>query len=297
MEGCTIEIRQFQSFKAVADMNSFTKAAHALQYSQATITSHIQQLEDELGMPLFDRLGKKIQLTTVGHEMYQYVVELLTSFSKIRHLSIDDLTMKGELRIGASETVTVYRMASVLSRYKREYPEVTVSLINDNCQPLRERLHSGELDIAITLEPEVHDPQLNVEIFSEEPLVFVEGVQHPARTLEEANGECMIFSEKNCALRRFFEGYLTERGIQTDHYLEFSSMEAMKQCVASGLGISLMPYISVESLLREQKMKIIESSDRDLRFFAQISFHKSKWLSKAHKKFIEMVLAKDTISS
>ncbi|WP_275296720.1 LysR family transcriptional regulator [Brevibacillus choshinensis] len=284
-------MRQLQSFKTVVDMNSFTKAAQALQYSQATITSHIQQLEDEVGMPLFDRLGKKIQLTSVGHEMYPYVVELLTSYSKIKHLSSDDQTLKGELRIGASETITVYRLASVLSQFKRMYPEVTVSLINDNCLPLRERLHAGELDIAITLEPKVHDPQLSVEICSDEPLVFVEGFTHSAKTLKEANGECIIFSEKNCSLRRFFESLLIEQGISTSNHLEFTSMEAMKQCVANGLGISLMPYISVKALLQEQKMKVIEFPDKDLRFYAQISYHKNKWLSKAHKKFIEMVLA------
>ncbi len=272
-------------------MNSFTKAAQALQYSQATITSHIQQLEDEIGMPLFDRLGKKIQLTSVGHEMYPYVVELLSSYSKIKHLSSDDQTLKGELRIGASETITVYRLASVLSQFKRMYPEVTVSLINDNCLPLRERLHAGELDIAITLEPKVLDPQLSVEICSDEPLVFVEGFTHSAKTLKEASGECIIFSEKNCSLRRFFESLLIEQGISTSNHLEFTSMEAMKQCVANGLGISLMPYISVKALLQEQKMKVIEFPDKDLMFYAQISYHKNKWLSKAHKKFIEMVLA------
>ncbi|MED4781152.1 LysR family transcriptional regulator [Brevibacillus choshinensis] len=291
-----MEIRQFQSFKTVVDLNSFTKAAQALQYSQATITSHIQQLEDEIGMPLFDRLGKKIQLTSVGHKMYQYVVELLTSYSKITHLSSDDLALKGELRIGASETVTVYKLASVLSKYKRKYPEVTVSLINDNCLPLRERLHSGELDIAITLEPKVNDQQLTVEVCSKEPLVFVEGFNHSKRTLVETNGECIIFSEKNCSLRRFFEELLIEKGMNTSNHLEFTSMEAMKQCVASGLGISLMPYISVEALLQEQKMKVIEFSDRDLMFYAQISYHKNKWLSKAHKKFIEMVLSNETLT-
>lgn len=294
MEGIKIEIRQFQSFKAVVELNSFTKAAHALQYSQASITSHIQQLEDEVGVPLFDRLGKQIQLTMVGQELYHYVVELLTVYSKITHLSSDDSTIKGELRIGASETMTVYKLGAVLSKYKMLYPEVTISLTNDNCMPLRERLHTGELDIVITLEPQVSDPQLITEVYSEEPLVFVGESNHSIKNIEEANGECIIFSQKNCSLRRFFEGYLDEMGIETSDYLEFTSMEAMKQCVASGLGISLMPIISVESLLRDNKMKIIASSCQNLMFYAQISYHKNKWLSKAHRKFIEMVLSNES---
>jgi DNA-binding transcriptional LysR family regulator len=289
-EGIIIEIRQLQSFKTVAELNSFTKAAKTLQYSQASITAHIQQLEDEIGSPLFDRLGKQIQLTVMGKELYLYVVELLTVYSKIKHISSNDNTIKGEIRIGASESMTVYKLGSVISKYKKDYPEVTFSLINDNCTPLRDRLHSGELDIAITLEPKVNDPLLNTEIWSEEPLVFVGERDHSIKTIEEADGECIIFSANNCVLRHFFEGFLVENEISTYNHLEFSSMEAMKQCVVSGLGISLMPYISVESLLREEKMKVVESSCENPIFYAQISYHKNKWLSKAHKKFLEMVL-------
>lgn len=285
-----MEIREFQTFKAVAELNSFTKAAQALQYSQATITSHIQQLEDEIGVPLFDRLGKKIQLTAAGHELYAYVVELLATYAKIKHISSDDTTMKGELRIGASETMTVYRLGTVLAAFKKSYPEVTFSLINDHCAPLREKLHSGELDIAITLEPKFSDPKLDVHVCSEEPLVFVGGKQHSLQTIDDAQGECLIFSEKVCALRRFFETYLVRKGIDPQHHLEFSSMEAMKQCVVSGLGISLMPYISVEALLQDNKMKIIDAPGDPLQFYGQISYHKNRWLSKAHRTFIDMAL-------
>ncbi|MFD2369019.1 LysR family transcriptional regulator [Brevibacillus sp. GCM10020057] len=285
-----MEIRQFQSFKAVVELNSFTKAAQALQYSQASITSHIQQLEDEIGAPLFDRLGKHIQLTPVGQELYLCVTELLGAYSKIKHISVDDLAVKGELRIGASETMTIYKLGPVLSRYKKQYPTVTISLINDDCLPLRERLHTGELDIAITLEPKVDDQQLTTVVCTEEPLVFVGEQGHSLQSIEDANGECMIFSQKNCALRRFFEAYLVRKGIRTDNQLVLTSMEAMKQCIMSGLGISLMPYISVKELIANNRMKVIPSSDESLMFFGQLSYHNNKWLSKAHKAFIEMVV-------
>jgi DNA-binding transcriptional LysR family regulator len=286
----TIEIRQLQTFKTVAELSSFTKAAQTLQYSQASITSHIQQLEDEIGLPLFDRLGKQIQLTMVGQELYLYAVELLAVYSKIQHISSDDTTMKGEIRIGAAESVTVYKLGSILSEYKKNYPKVTFSLINDDCLPLRERLHTGEIDIAITLEPKVNDPQLITETWSEEPLVFVGERNHSFKTIEEATGECIIFSPKKCALRQFFEGYLIGKGIRTHNHLEFTSMEAIKQCVVSGLGVSMLPLLSAEELLRDKKMKVIESSSENPMFFAQVSYHKNKWLSKAHRKFIEMVL-------
>ena len=188
--------------------------------------------------------------------------------------------------------MTIYKIGAVISMYKKIYPDVTFSLINDYCHLLRERLHLGELDIAITLEPKVSDPQLTTTILSEEQLVFVGEINHTIPTIEEADGECIIFSANPCELRHFFEGYLIENEISTNNNLEFTSMEAMKQCVVSGLGISLMPHISVDALLQEDKMKIIKSSTVNPTFYAQISYHRNKWLSKAHEKFIEMVLEK-----
>ncbi|WP_332262496.1 LysR family transcriptional regulator [Paenibacillus sp. GSMTC-2017] len=279
-------MRQFQTFKAVADLNSFTKAAQQLQYSQATITSHIQQLEEELGYPLFDRLGKRIALTAVGHELYIYVGELLTAYTKIKHISDNDDTVKGELRIGASETMTVYKLGPVLSQYKKSYPDVRLSLVNDNCIPLREKLHAGELDIVITMEPIVSDAQLISRTLFEEQLVFVSGRDRAASSILAASGECMIFSEKNCSLRRTFEAYMVEKGLDVSNQMEFTSMEAMKQCIVSGLGISLMPTISVAALLGNGDMKVIELTGEPLTFYAQVSYHKDKWLSVAHKKFL-----------
>lgn len=257
-----LEIRQFQTFKAVADLNSFTKAAQSLQYSQATITSHIQQLEEEMGVSLFDRLGKTIQLTSAGRELYPYTEELLMAYEKIKYMSSGEQILKGNLRVGASETMMIaHKLGSVQATYKRKYPEVQLSFVDDDCIQLRRRIHSGELDIAIVLEHKVSDPQLVVQAFSEEPLVFIGGPDLLIERIEEADGECMVFSGKNCSLRRYFESYLKKKGIGTANNLEFSSMEAIKQCVMNGLGISLMPRIRVEVLLREEKVKQLYSDE------------------------------------
>jgi DNA-binding transcriptional LysR family regulator len=286
-----MELRQFQTFKTVVDLNSFTKAAQALQYSPATITSHIQQLEEEMGAPLFDRLGKTIQLTSVGRELVPFVEELLLAYDKIKYMAAGDQTLKGELRVGASETMMIaHKLGSVLATYKRLYPEVNLSFVDDDCLNLRRRIHAGELDIAIVLEPMVTDPQLVIEVFSEEPLVFIGGPDAGITRIEEADGECIVFSGKNCALRRYFEAFLMRKGIDTANSLEFSSMGAIKQCVMNGVGISLMPRIRVESLLREQKVKQLTSEEGEPLFYAQLIYHRNKWLSPAHQRFIACML-------
>lgn len=288
-----MDIRQFQTFKSAAELGSFTKTAHALQYSQATITSHIQQLEEEIGYPLFDRLGKRIALTGAGKELYPYVLELLGAYSKIKHISDNEHTVRGELRIGASETMTVYQLGPVLSQFKRLYPEVTLSLHNDNCMPLREKLHSGELDIAVTMEPIVEDAGLIAIPFLESPLVFVGGNHLTGCSVEEAQDQCIIFSEKNCSLRRTFESYMEGKAWVAGSHMEFTSMEAMKQCIVSGLGISLMPRMSVEGLLRSEELAELRTDDT-LTFYGQVCYHKNKWLSRAHQAFIDLVLGRQS---
>ncbi|MFD2170491.1 LysR family transcriptional regulator [Tumebacillus lipolyticus] len=285
-----IEIRQLKTFKTVVDQKSFTKAAQTLQYSQATVTAHIQQLEAEMKAPLFDRLGKKIELTAFGQALYPYAEELLTTYSKIQAMSAEDDQIKGDLRIGASETMTIYTLGPILSKYIQSYPEVNISLINDDCINLRGRVHAGELDIAIVLEPKVEDPNLTVEVIAEEPLVFIGGASLAITEVEQVSGECIVFSGKECSLRRFFEAYLLRKGIDTSNRLEFSSMEAIKQSVVSGLGISLIPSISVEALVREQKVKTLSAKEGQPLFYAQAVYHKKKWMSPAHRKFIEYLL-------
>lgn len=285
-----MEIRQLESFKTVVELHSFTKAAQVLQYSQASITSHIHQLEHEIGIPLFDRIGKHFELTTAGRELYQYTIELLATYQKIKNISANESTIKGELRIGAAESLTVYRLGAVLSQYTSQYPDVAISLVNDHCPRLRERLTSGELDVVITLEPSICDPQFSTICLTEERLVFVGKGDHPADTLEDILDETMIFSDKGCSLRKFFERFLMDRGISVGNQLEFTSLEAMKQCVMSGLGISLLPYMSVETLIEDRKLKAFRTSHEDLNVYSQISYHKNKWLSPAHRKFIDMVV-------
>lgn len=291
-----MEIRQLQTFRTVVEMGSFTQAALQLKYAQSTITAHIQMLEEELGGPLFDRLGRKMLLTEVGKELYPHAVEILEAFAKIKSIPIHRQEIKGELRIGASETLTVYRLGPLLAAYKKSFPNVKLSLINDTCSRMREMLHSGELDLAFVLEPIVKDPDLTVEVIRHEPIVFIGGVDCGIEKIsmahrERISRECIIFTEEYCSLRLFFEAYLKEREILPNNTLTFSSMEAIKQCVASGLGISLIPLVSTQSLLQENRVKRIACDDETLNFYAQLAYHKNKWISPAQEKFIEIASA------
>lgn len=282
-----------QTFKTIVEVGNFTKAAEQLQYAQSTITAHIQGIEEELGGPLFNRVGKKIVLTEMSRELYTYVVDILNTYSKIKNIAVDSGEVRGNLRIGASETLTIYKLGPVLSEFREKYPRVNISLINDNCIKLRERLYTGDLDLAIVLQPEVKDDNLTTVKLNEEEMVFVGPCGCTVKFTdnifkENALKETLIFTEKDCSLRKYFEEYLKAQKVLISNKLELSNIEAIKQCVVSGLGISLLPYISVKKLIDEKKVIKIEN-DEKVEFLAQLAYLREKKLTLVEKKFIEVL--------
>ncbi len=289
-----MEIRKFQTFKKVAELKSFSKAAETLYYGKSTVSEHIQSLEREIGAPLFDRLGKTINITDTGRELYRYVVELLNTYDMIKNIAVDKLDVKGELSIGISESLIIYRLNSSLSQFRDTYPNVNLKLISDNCHSLREKLYSGELDLIITLEPQADFEDLIVHRVSEEELVFICGRELDLEEINEkrkvdAEKECFIFTERECSLRKFFENSLYNIDIFPKRTLEFSSIEAVKQCVAGNLGVSLLPYFCVEDLIKSKKVRVIQGSCDKIKFLTQVSYHKNKWISPLLSEFMRYI--------
>lgn len=295
-----MEIRHLQTFIAIVELNGFTRAADYLGYAQSTITSHIQILESEIGQPLFDRLGKKIILTSVGKKLIPYANQMLSVYKEIKNITCDENDITGDLIIGAGESLTIYGLGKILKEYKRRFPKVNIIIKDSICSELRRKLHTGELDIILTIEPEIMDTELVVENLKDECMVIISA---PNADLGFLSANCegkiakesIIFSEKGCSARIVFENYLREKKIRYGNPLEFSSIEAIKKCVMNGLGISFLPYYTVKNEIKEGKLKMIEVDKPFNNFKTQLAYHKKKSISLPMSKLIEITL-KDTIN-
>lgn len=290
-----MEIRKFKTFKKIVELKSFSKAAESLYYGKSTVSEHIQSLEREVGAPLFDRLGKTISVTDTGNELYKYVVELLNTYDMIKNISVDKVDTKGELNIGISESLVIYRLNSGLSQFNHVYPNVNLKIISDNCSKLRERLYTGELDLIITLEPKMDFEDLITHKISDENLIFISGKEFDVKDINRGNkseieNKCFIFTEKECSLRQVFQNYLYNIDVLPLRMLEFSSIEAVKQCVVSNLGVSLLPQFCVEDLIEAKKIRVIKGNGDEIKFSTQISYHKNKWLSPLLNEFMEYIV-------
>ncbi|KAA6448530.1 LysR family transcriptional regulator [Bacillus swezeyi] len=287
-----MEIRHLKTFKTIVEIGGYTRAAEYLGYAQSTVTSHVQAIEQELRKPLFYRLGKKMLLTEAGKHLLPYATEMIELYEKARHIPENDKEPSGNLIIGASESLTVYRLPTILHEFTNKYPQVTVTLKSSTCWQLRDELKQGKIDVAFLLDKERKEDDLHIEKLVTEPMVFVFPKEHPSGQtdfddLAFTANETFLYTEHGCSYRDFFEDFLHQQGVITDHTMEFWSVEAIKQCVMCGLGVSLLPLITTRSEISEGKLQ--GTMVRDALFSTQMSYHKNKWLSPAMTAFIEIV--------
>lgn len=279
-----MEIRHLQTFIAIVELGSFTKAADNLGYAQSTITAHIKILEDELKEKLFDRLGKKIVLTNVGKALVPYAKKILYLYGEIKNITSEASKVTGDLVIGAGESLCIYRLGSILKEYKKRFPKVNIILKSDTCCELRRKLHRGEFDIVFTIEPQVQDKELVIKNLKDERMIIIGG---EGSNIEKDN---IIFGEKGCSGRIVFEEYLKDKGIKVSNPLEFSSIETIKKCVINGLGVAFLPYYIVKNEVKEGLLQVTEVEDKYNESSTQLIYHKNKSISLAMHELIKLVL-------
>ncbi|HEY1419320.1 MAG TPA: LysR family transcriptional regulator, partial [Candidatus Dormibacteraeota bacterium] len=157
-----VTLRQLRTFKAVADLKSFSLAAEKLRFSQPSVSYQVKELEEALGQPLLDRLGKRVELTEAGSVLYSYarraidvVDEAILVLEEMRGIK------RGSLRVGASTTVGIYLLPAALGAFKKLHPDLVISLEIGTRANVQEQVLRNELDLAV-VGPALKDPELAV---------------------------------------------------------------------------------------------------------------------------------------
>jgi len=289
-----MELRQLETFRVVAEMGSFTRAAAALDYVQSTVTTHIQALELELGVPLFARFGKGVRLTEAGKRVLLYAHKMLNLAAEMRTaLASSDDHLTGTLTISAPETLCIYRLPQLLHEFRQRHPQVTLIFRPCRVADLRREVGEGLLDAAFVLEEPLHNAVLAVEPLLKEPLVIIAQPTHPmwnqpvVRPADLAD-ESILLTELGCNYRNLFEHALIQDGVYPSRNLEFSSIEAIKQCVMAGMGIAILPKVAVANEIAQGRLIALSWFQPDLSVMSQIVWHPDRQQSPALAAFLEM---------
>jgi DNA-binding transcriptional LysR family regulator len=289
-----MELRHLNTFKVVAEVRGFTRAAELLGYAQSSVTAQIQALEEEIGAPLFDRLGKKIALTDAGQRLLPYAQEMLKLQESAKDATKTNIHPSGTLVIGAPESLAAYRLPSVIGEYRKLYPNVKMILKPSLCWELRSQIRNGDLDIAFLLEPEGDEPDLHIETLTEEKMALIAPLDHPlvSRTAAQPSDlkdETILHTEPGCSYRVLIEKHLYHHGVFPNPDLEFWNIEAIKNCVMCGLGISFLPLITVQTELNDKKLAALAWDDTPHRVATQMVYHKAKWITPALREFLRLI--------
>lgn len=290
-----MDVKHYQSFLAVARLLSFGEAARELNYSQSTISEQIQSLEDYLGARLFERLGKRVFLTEQGRRLLPFAEQMVDRTAEIKGLFSDKGCIAGTLNIGAAETLCISWLPPVLKEYRLRHPDVQINIKVGNCVDFPHWLQHNLIDVAFSLNDETRQRHLRqIELFRGET-VFIASPDHSlaaafALAPPDLAGQTLLLPEGYCGYPTDLKNLLEKERIKTNTIMEFGSLEAIRQCVKNGLGISLLPKIVVEEELKRGELASFAWRGQAIPIEARMILHRGKWLSPPLAALEELIL-------
>ena len=292
-----MEVRQLQIFRILAEELNFTRTAERVHTVQSNVTTQIKALEEELRTPLFDRLGRRVTLTEAGRRFLPFAGQALTAMEEGQRAIQVGAAPSGPLRIGAAESVLTYRLPQVLRAYRRRFPHVELIFSPYFSTTVCEKLENGKFDMAILMSDGKPHPNLKSIRLRTERVFLLSDPTHPLaslRTVKPADieGQMLLLTEAGCSYREKFDRALALQNIRPGNVTEFSSVEAIKQCVIAGMGLALLPAIVVSRELRQHQIKALHWAGPSLDIATQVLWHKDKWVSPAMAAFQELMQEK-----
>ncbi|HFD31603.1 MAG TPA: LysR family transcriptional regulator [Gammaproteobacteria bacterium] len=288
-------LQQLKLFEAVSRRSSYTRAAEELFLTQPAVSIQIKRLEEQVGLPLFESVGKKIFPTAAGKAMYEASVDILNRAAELK-ITVEDLkgVVKGPLQMSVVTTAK-YFLPNLLGAFLQKYPDVEPKLKFTNRARVLERLMSNEDDFVIMGQiPE--DDHLETYPFLNNIIGIIAPADHPLANkkniaLEELQNQRFLNREIGSGTRFVFDKLLEEHGMKIEPYMELGSSEALKQAVMAGLGITALSLHSVQLELAVNKLTILDVEGFPLKRRWYAVHLKGRKLSLVARTFLDFILS------
>ncbi|MHB1652087.1 MAG: selenium metabolism-associated LysR family transcriptional regulator [Desulfitobacteriaceae bacterium] len=289
-----MNFHQLHIFNVVAKHRSYSKAAAELYLSQPTVSVHLQKLEQELGMELFEQLGRNIFLTDAGRMLFSYTQKIF-ALAEEAERALEELQglHKGRIRLGASTTPGIYYLPHLLGQFKEDYPGIELILDVANTLEIEKKILANHLDIGVVGRPS-REGDLISETFRTDRLVMILSPQHPLLqqekiTLEDIARQRFILREPGSSTRQVIEEAFAREGIHLRVAMEYGSTDGIKYAVAANLGISVVSELAVR--LCEQTGLVIVREIPEIKVTREFSliYHKAKHLAPLTQTFIKAI--------
>ncbi len=285
-------LRHMIIFRAVcaAGYNS-TRAAEALHMTQPAVSLAIKELEQYYGVRLFDRMGKRLQITEAGQNFLRYAIHISDLFEDMER-GLRDWDAKGLLRVGASITIGSQLMPNYVRAFAEQYPETEVRVLVEQTDRLEKKLLANELDFAL-IEGVAHDPAIVSEAYMEDELCVVCPADGPWREgqvmpLEAFTKQRLLLREPGSGTREVFDRAAERAGFSPSPAWEAMSTTALVNAVINGLGIAVLPRRMVLSARARGLVTTVRVAELDLKRSFFIIHHRDKFLTASAKAFMAL---------
>ena len=309
-----MELRQLQTFVQAAKLQSFSRAASQLGYSQSAVTVQIRMLEKELGTRLFDRMGKQVELTAQGRKFLEHANTILYEVDRTRLSMHEDEELKNPLHIGTIESLCTAKFPSIVSRFRERYPQVKFQITVGTPEELIRMMEHDLLDMIYILDAPRWSENWVKAMELAEPIVFVAspsfwnegspgtgkaGEKVPCdglegwteactghKTLDEILQEPFFLTEKNANYRQALDQYLASCHRSLSPVLEISDTAFIIQMLEQSRGLSFLPLFAVQKQIREGTLAVVKVDNVEISMYRQIFYHKNKFKTREMEQFI-----------
>ena len=287
-----MEIRNLQTFLQVASTMNITRASNILGYSQSSVSAQIQQLEAELGVQLFDRIGRGIALTQYGKDLIPYARQVIASIDQLEHFMQTESEMGGTVHVGFVESMFESCFKETVLRYTRRFPRVKIDVTVDATATLQQMLLKNDIDLACVIDSDDSNLRWTSAFSRDARVVVVANSGHPlaAResvTLEELWEEKFILMEESAPYNVVFQQLLAERGMEIRPSLAMQSCDMARQLVENSDYVSLLPLYSVKESVESGKLAVLPAPELEISQKVQVIYCSQKFITPQISGFIE----------
>jgi DNA-binding transcriptional LysR family regulator len=286
-----MEIRNIETFVTAVENGSFSAAAGVLGYTQSTVTVHVKQLEDEFGVLLFERIGKKVHLTEEGRRFYSYALDILKEVREAAEAMQPDSEPEGLLRLGSVNSLSQLQLPGLLLELHRKYPKITVAVESEAPPMLFEMLRHNELDLLYLLGGgPLPDDMISV-YEHKEPLHFVVSQDHPlARkkkvTLPDLSKCEFVTTQKTAAtLKRDFAA----AGFDFEPFITAGTTDLLLQMASESDAVTFLLDFASQHYVDIGKVRRLNVPEVDEHYVTKMIYHRNKWVSPQMQAFISLL--------
>ena len=289
-----MEIKNLITFLRVAELNSFTKAAQALDYSQSTVSFQIKQLETELGCLLFERINHTLLLTGEGQELVTYAKQVCRLTDEYHQRRVMDQPVSGYVHVVVPDSVCEAMMLDNYADFFRRYPGIRLRFSTADTENMFRLLDRNEADVMLTLDSHVYHTNYVIARETRIATHFFAGADSPLAgkkrlCVEDVIRMPMILTEKGMGYRRLLDDKLAQRSIEIAPVLEIGRTDIITHILEEGSAVSFLPDFVARDKVESGKLVRLDVSDFSIDVWQQMIYHRNKWISEALDTFIRYV--------